>query len=111
MAKIRERRLFVEPPAATDVVGYDWYFTDAASDSAQFLTDCDNGSPPNPPVRTTAPQYFPDQPEGDYQYCVIAVDDASNESDPFQAEEWRNVPLDVTPPDAPTVGGIEFVTR
>lgn len=110
MAKIRQRRLFVDPPNATDLVGYDWYFADAAADSGQFLSDCDNGNAPNPPARTTAPQYFPDQPEGDYQFCVIAVDDAGNESDPYQHPAWVSVPLDVTPPDAPSAGGIDFAT-
>ncbi|MGI9251833.1 MAG: hypothetical protein ACR2PR_11685 [Pseudohongiellaceae bacterium] len=108
MAKIRNRRLFVTPPNAPDVVGYDWYHELASADNAQFLGDADNGNAANEPVRTTAPQYFPDLPEADYQFCVIVVDDAGNESDPFQHPGWVNVPLDVTPPPAASVGGIDF---
>ncbi|MGI9250204.1 MAG: hypothetical protein ACR2PR_03275 [Pseudohongiellaceae bacterium] len=109
MAKIRNRRLFITPPNADDIVGYDWYSELASADSTQFLADADNGNL-TPEVRTTDPQYFPDLPEDDYQFCVIVVDDAGNESDPFQHPGWVSVPLDVTPPPAASVGGIDFGT-
>ncbi len=109
MAKIINRRLHWAAPVATDVIGYDVYVTDAADDSAAFLAMADTGQI-DPAQRVGDPEYFPDQPEGNYQYCVIAVDDAGNESDPYQHTGWVNVPLDVTPPDAPSGGGIDFVT-
>lgn len=107
MAKIRNRRLFADPPLDTDVIGYDWYVTAAGDDSVAFLAAADTGIL-TPAQRTTVPEYFPDQVEGDYQYCVIAVDDAGNESDPYQHPAWQSVPLDVTPPAAASGGGIDF---
>lgn len=109
MAKIRNRRIFWDAPAAADVIGYDVYVTDAADDSVAFLSMADAGSI-TPVAHVPGAEYFPDQVEGEYQYCVIAVDDAGNESDPYQHAGWQNVPLDVTPPDAASGGGIDFVT-
>lgn len=109
MAKIRQRRLWWDAPADTDLVGYDVYVADAADDSAQFLNDADAGAI-SPAQRVPIAEYFPDQPEGNYQYAVITVDDAGNEGDPYQHPDWQNVPLDVTPPGPASGGGVDFVT-
>ncbi len=42
--------------------------------------------------------------EGDYQVGVRTVDTRGNMSDVYQADVWKNVPLDLTPPPAPTNG-------
>ena len=108
MAKIRQRRITWNPSTSDDVVGYDVYATDASVDSDAWINEIDAGAH-EPVQRVPNPEYYPDQPEGNYQYAVVVIDDAGNESDPHQAEVWRNVPLDVTAPDAVTGGAIEFV--
>ena len=107
MAKIRKRRIHWDAPSDTDVVGYDVYVASASEDSAQFLSDADTGNRV-PTQHVPIPEYFPDQEEGDWQYCVIVLDDAGNESDPYQHEAWRNVPLDVTAPGPASGGGLDF---
>lgn len=107
MAKIRKRRIHWAGPSDTDVVGYDVYFAPASEDSAVFMNAADAGQI-TPAQRVPIPEYYPDQPEGDYQYCVIVIDDAGNESDPYQHPDWQNVPLDVTAPGAASGGGLDF---
>ena len=107
MAKIRKRRIHWVPPVDTDVVGYDVYVAPASESNVDFLNDADAGNR-IPTQRVPIPEYFPDQEEGDWQYCVIVVDDAGNESDPYQHPDWQNVPLDVTAPGAASGGGLDF---
>lgn len=105
MSRVRQRRLFWDPPTATDVMGYEVSVGDPGN--ANFLAEVDAGTHP---VHATPsdPEYFiADLAEGTYQFAVTAVDDAGNHSDPYQHPAWVSVPLDVTPPDAPSGGGID----
>jgi hypothetical protein len=105
MSRIRPRRLFWDAPAATDVTGYEIYAGDPAN--AEFLAEVDAGGH-DPHASTTATEYIiANLPEGTYQFAVAALDDAGNYSDPYQHPAWASVPLDVTPPDAPSGGGLD----
>ena len=104
MARIARRRMFWDPPAATDVTSYEVY---AGPPGPGFGGEVDAG---NVPVHATVsdPEYFIENlPEGNHQFVVVAVDDAGNRSDPYQHPAWADVPLDVTPPDPPSGGGLD----
>ncbi len=105
MAKIRKRRIHWDAPSDLDVAGYDVYVLEAGAPDLLGLADRGDIFPAQ---RVVNPEYFPDQPEGNYQYCVIVVDDAGNESDPYQHPDWQNVPLDVTAPAPASGGGLDF---
>ena len=109
MAKVKSRRFFWDPPADTDIVGYNVYVDDAARPN--FLADVDAGTiTPRETVPTTEWIVGPgDLPEGTYQVAVTSVDDATNESDPYQHPAWVSVPLDLTAPGAPSGGGLEII--
>jgi len=105
MSRVRPRRLWWEAPADADVVAYEVYAGDPGD--GDFLAQVDSGAVPAH-ASTQATEYFvQDLPEGNYQFAVCARDDAGNFSDPYQHPAWSNVPLDVTPPGAPSGGGID----
>lgn len=106
MARVRQRRMFWDAPQATDVTAYAVY-AGAASAGADWLNQIDAGLI-EPHVMVDTTEYvIADLEEGDYQFAVAALDDAGNYSDPYQHPAWASVPLDVTPPDAPSGGGLE----
>ena len=108
MARIVQRRMFWEAPAATDVELYGVYVGDPAL-GVDFLNGIDSGmvEPHASVPAPTTEYYLASLPEGDYQLAVAAKDDDGNWSDPYQHPAWVNVPLDITPPAAPTGGGLE----
>ena len=111
MAQVRSRRIFWTPPQATDVVSYRVYVS--GFDDPAFLADIDAGNA-SPFQSVAEPELIIDEniglAEGRYQFAVTALDDAGNESDPHQPDAWKDVEIDVTPPDPPVGGGIEFVS-
>jgi len=107
MANVKTRRIWVDPSASADVVEYNWYA--GPENDPSFLGAVD-AQAITPFDETADPEAFIVEgtlPEGTYQFAVTAEDGAGNTSDPFQAAGWVSVPLDVTPPLAPTNGGIE----
>lgn len=105
MAFIRSRRMFWNP-ADPDVTVIEVYAGDP--DDSSFIPNVD--SRVVPPVATlpgTATEWNIDLEEGEYQLAVVAGDAAGNFSDPHQPDAWTRVPLDVTPPNALTGGGID----
>ena len=106
MAKIANKlRLFWVAPADTDVVSYNVY---AAPDSdAEFFSKVQAGTEEPHASTATVNWLISGLVEGNYQFVISSVDDVGNESDPYQHEAWKSVPLDLTPPQSPSGGGIE----
>ena len=107
MARIRQRRMFWVNPPAGDQQATEIYV--GSPGQTDFLEAIDAGAV-EPHATVEAPDseyYLADLPEGDYQLAVAALDDDGNYSDPYQHPAWVNVPLDVTPPAAPSGGGLE----
>ena len=79
MARIVQRRMYWEAPAATDVELYGVYVGDPAQ-GTDFLTQVDSGSlEPHAEVQAPATEYYlASLPEGDYQFAVAARDDDGN---------------------------------
>lgn len=110
MARIVQRRMFWDAPSAIDLDLYGVYVGDPSL-GADFLANIDAGLvEPHAVVEGSPPAteyYLASLPEGNYQLAVAARDDDGNWSDPYQHPSWANVPLDVTPPAAPSGGGLE----
>lgn len=111
MSRVRERRVFWDPaPADANVVRWHVYLDEG--DVPDFIAQVDSGAWPVYET-VTEPEWFPGRndvlPDSEYDIAVVAEDAAGNFSDPLDAASWQDVPLDVTPPPAPTGGGIEFV--
>lgn len=114
MARIKQRRMFWDAPAATDVEAYEIYAELAGQfDNATFLTQADldpadGGLVPHAEVLAPTTEYYLSAlAEDTYRLAVVARDDAGNYSDPYQHPDWVSVPLDVSPPDAPSAGGLD----
>lgn len=112
MSRVNEKQLRWDAPSATDVTGYRIYAAEI-SDMATWLAAVDSGNA-EADRQATIPAieevWVIDLPnEGIWSFAVVAVDDAGNTSDPHQSNAWVEVPLDVTPPDAPSGGVIESV--
>lgn len=109
MARIVQRRMYWDAPPATDLAAYEVYVGDPAQ--TDFLEQIDAGQvTPHAVIEGTppAPEYYlASLAEGNYQLAVAAKDDDGNYSDPYQHPDWRDVPLDVTPPAAPSGGGLD----
>jgi len=107
MARIVQRRMFWDNPPAVDLQATEVYVGDPAQ--ADFLAQIDAGAvTPHATVDAPASEYYlASLPEGNYQLAVAALDDDGNYSDPYQHPAWVDVPLDVTPPAAPSGGGLE----
>lgn len=110
MSRVNERQLRWNAPSATDVTGYRIYAVENI-DEAIWLADVDAGRAEADRVgEVSGETWIIDLPnEGVWSFAVVAVDDAGNTSDPHQSPAWVEVPLDVTPPDAPSGGVIESV--
>jgi hypothetical protein len=112
MSRIRERRIFWDAPADTDVVGYEVYAEPTGAGDFLARVDAGDVTPLGVPAD---PEFFlggaeaAALPEDDYQFAVTAVDDAGNVSDPYQAPAWTAVPLDLVAPGAPSNGGLEVL--
>lgn len=111
MSRVNQRQLRWNAPSATDVASYNVYAAEV-SDQATWLADIDAGEDQDlrdnvPATETVWVIELPN--EGNWSFAVVAVDDAGNTSDPHQSPAWVEVPLDVTPPDAPSGGVIESV--
>ena len=112
MARIVQRRMYWDAPPDTDLVAYEIYVGDPSV--ADFLAQIDAGQV-QPHATVSAPEgeqpateyYLASLPEGNYQLAVAALDDDGNYSDPYQHPAWADVPLDVTPPAAPSGGGLD----
>lgn len=114
MARVVKRYFRFAYPEVESVIAFNLY-----SEAAPFDFDAAfaSGNPPAP--KRTIPKvdlpvvdgkYSIDlvaalggTPDGAYDLAVTAVEVSGNESDPLEIE---NVPLDVTPPPAPTDGEI-----
>jgi hypothetical protein len=109
MARVKERELFWDPPADTDISHYAVY--SGAPDVPDFLANVDAGiveplaEPAEPVLRLTEGMLE----EGNYQFAVCSVDGAGNFSDPYQHPAWQSVPLDLTAPNPPSGGGLRTV--
>lgn len=104
MAKIKPRRIYWNASTSSDVVSRNVY---VAPGGSNIIQDIDSGALA-PHVNVPNPEWnITGLPEGNYDFAVAAVDDAGNESDPYQHPDWVNVPLDVTPPAPPSGGGID----
>lgn len=111
MAKIRQRELFWDAPPDTDVVGYAIYAGQASQDNFLALVDTRPVDGGVAPVATGTETRWPitGLADGTWQFAVTAVDQAQNESDPYQHPAWRSVPLDLTPPSPPSGGGLNVI--
>ena len=106
MAQIIEsRRMFWDSSTSEDVEGYNIYVEVFGQDD--FLARVDAGQIEPHVVVESSQWTIAGLDEGDYQFAVAAVDDAGNISDPYQHPAWASVPLDLTPPMAPSGGGLE----
>lgn len=112
MARITQRRLRWDAPT-DDIAGWDLYVNDdPAVNEADFLAQADAGQlTPYAQVEVAdGPVWIIDGlDDAEYDFAVIARDGRGNFSDPLSPEVWQDVPLDVTPPLAPTGGVIESV--
>lgn len=115
MAKIKQRRLFWDASPSGDVTDA-LIYAQKSGTSANFLGDIEAGIIlPVDQISAAAPgeqnEYYLTTAiipsEGNWDFAVSALDDAGNESDPYQHPGWINVPLDVTPPAPMSGGGIE----
>jgi len=99
--------MFWDAPPDTDLVSYEVYVGDPAT--ADFLAQIDAGNvTPHASVAVPITEYYlADLADGTYQLAVAALDDDGNYSDPYQHPDWVSVPLDVTPPGAPSGGGLD----
>ncbi len=104
MAKIKPKKLKVDPNPATDF--WDWYQRDAAPDVDVWLASIDAGGTVTPFATTTVPEVDIPSIEGDFDFAVIQKDNAGNESDPATFAGWMAVPLDLSPPPQATGGVI-----
>ncbi len=104
MAKIKAKKLKVDPNEATDA--WDWYQRDAAIDVDVWLASIDAGGTVEPFATTTIPEVDIPSIEGDFDFAVIQKDNAGNESDPVSFQGWRAVSLDLSPPPQATGGVI-----
>ena len=115
MAKIRKRRLWVDDPAAAQgVKSTRWYYGQPGDDIAAQIDAAEDQADLPPFFETADPELTLGIPgaeltEGRYQFLATHVDEAGNESDPYQHPAWADVVIDVVPPDPPTGGGIEIV--
>lgn len=112
MSRIINRRLFWDPVDVPDLDVYEIYM--APHDVVNFSSRVDAGQV-GVFAETDLPEFILDGnlgiDEGRYQFAVTARDVNGNISDPHQPEAWRDVPLDLTAPPAPTNGGIELLTE
>lgn len=110
MSRVISRRLFWDPVNVEDLDVYEVYL--ARADVPSFLSRVDAGEVALF-AETDVPEFILDEStgldEGNWQFAVTARDTNGNISDPHQPDAWVNVPLDLTPPPAPTGGGIELV--
>lgn len=116
MAAIRKRRGHWTDPVAADadaILVYSVAVSDEA-DAQQWLgvIDAQNRTPDPYPVLATVPigvqEFYFDEgvlPEGTYHIALATADQTGNISDPVLLA--ADLPLDVTPPDSPTPGGID----
>ena len=120
MAKVRKRRLWVDDPEAVQGVKTTrWYYADPNEDLAALIDAAEDQADLPPFFETSsAAGVEPDLTlgevdtqltEGRYQFMATHLDEAGNESDPYQHPAWADVVIDVVPPDPPTGGGIEIV--
>ena len=115
MAKIRKRRLWVDtPPAEQGVVGVRWYYGVPGEDLATLVDAAEDQADLPPFFQTTEPEIYlgnddTQMTEGRYEFVSTFLDEAGNESDPYQHPAWADIPLDVVPPDPPMGGGTEIV--
>ena len=80
MAKIKPKKLRVDPNPATD--SWDWYQRAAARDVDVWLASIDAGGTVEPFETTEVPEVDIPEVEGTFDFAVIQRDDAGNESDP-----------------------------
>lgn len=107
MSRINQRKLIVDPNAAT--TSWVWYVTTKqnAADQLTWLAEIDAGTLSAIAV-TDVPEWVIDGAlnEGDYDFAVVQADAAGNTSDPATFPAWAAVPLDIVPPPPATGGAI-----
>lgn len=103
MAKIRQKKLVVDPQPAADA--WDWYQRTSAPEIDAWLAEIDAGNE-TPFATTTVPEAQIPEIEGTFDFAVVQKDDAGNESDPASFPGWAAVPLDLSPPPPATGGRI-----
>lgn len=110
MSRIVQKLLRWTPSASADTVAYEVYAaTGAAGDSLAADADAGNIAPVATVAAPDAQWPITGLSEDLWTFAVIAVDDAGNRSDPLSPAVWQDVPLDVSPPEAPTGGEIVTV--
>jgi hypothetical protein len=110
MSRVRQREIFWDYPAETNLAGAAIYAGNPAV-GGQFLADVDAGG-----IEPIGEVSFPDNsypldsmPDGNWQFAVCTMDEAQNFSDPYQHPGWQNVPLDQTPPGPVSGGGLRII--
>lgn len=113
MAKIKERRLWVDPPAPDQgVVRFRWYYGIPGDDLVAMVDTAQDDADLPPFFETTEPEVWlgkdgNDLTEGKYQFVATGLDAVGNESTPYQHTAWGDATIDISAPDPLTGGGIE----
>jgi hypothetical protein len=103
MAKIRQKKLVVDPQPAADA--WDWYQRTSAPEIDAWLAEIDAGNE-TPFATTTVPEAQIPEIEGTFDFAVVQKDAAGNESDPASFPGWAAGPFDLSPPPPATGGRI-----